>query len=79
MDNFDLKKFLKESKALENLNPSIKAINEGSGDYDSNVTLLKKYFSIDEKLVDDWCDLQGYAKDDLARESLKQYLPNPAE
>jgi hypothetical protein len=27
-DNFDLKKFLKESKALENLNPSIKAINE---------------------------------------------------
>lgn len=29
MDNFDLKKFLKESKALENLNPSIKAVNEG--------------------------------------------------
>jgi len=28
MDKFDLKKFLKESKALENLNPSIKAINE---------------------------------------------------
>jgi hypothetical protein len=28
-DNFDLKKFLKESKALENLNPSIKSINEG--------------------------------------------------
>jgi hypothetical protein len=28
MDNFDLKKFLKESKAIENLNPSIKAINE---------------------------------------------------
>jgi len=27
-DNFDLKKFLKESKALENLNPSLKAINE---------------------------------------------------
>jgi len=27
-DNFDLKKFLKESKALENLNPSIKALNE---------------------------------------------------
>jgi hypothetical protein len=53
---------------------TIKAINEGSGDYDSNVTLLKKYFSIDEKLVDDWCDLQGYPKDDLARESLKQYF-----
>jgi hypothetical protein len=27
-DNFDLKKFLKESKALENLNPSLKAVNE---------------------------------------------------
>ena len=28
MDNFDLKKFLKESKALENLNPSFKSLNE---------------------------------------------------
>jgi len=28
MNNFDLKKFLKESKALENLNPSIKSLNE---------------------------------------------------
>jgi|694.fasta_scaffold10437_13 hypothetical protein len=28
MDNFDLKKFLKESKALENLNPAIKSLNE---------------------------------------------------
>jgi hypothetical protein len=27
-DNFDLKKFLKENKALENLNPSLKAVNE---------------------------------------------------
>ena len=34
MDNFDLKKFLKESKALENLNPSIKALNEGEGAYE---------------------------------------------
>lgn len=34
MDNFDLKKFLKESKALENLNPSIKAINEGESAYE---------------------------------------------
>jgi hypothetical protein len=30
MDNFDLKKFLKESKALENLNPSFKSLNENS-------------------------------------------------
>jgi hypothetical protein len=28
MDNFDLKKFLKENKALENLNPTIKSLNE---------------------------------------------------
>jgi HPt (histidine-containing phosphotransfer) domain-containing protein len=33
-DNFDLKKFLKESKALENLNPSIKSINEGEAAYE---------------------------------------------
>jgi hypothetical protein len=33
-DNFDLKKFLKESKALENLNPSIKAVNEGEAAYE---------------------------------------------
>jgi hypothetical protein len=38
-DNFDLKKFLKESKALENLNPSMKSINENGGnstDYGSS-------------------------------------------
>jgi hypothetical protein len=28
-DNFDLRKFLKESKALENLNPTVKTLNEG--------------------------------------------------
>ena len=28
MDNFDLKKFLKESKAIENLNPAFRALNE---------------------------------------------------
>lgn len=28
MDTFDLKKFLKENKSLENLNPTIKALNE---------------------------------------------------
>jgi len=27
-DNFDLKKFLKENKALENLNPTLKSLNE---------------------------------------------------
>jgi hypothetical protein len=33
-DNFDLKKFLKESKSLENLNPSMKSINEGEAAYE---------------------------------------------
>ena len=28
MDNFDLKKFLKENKAIENLNPTFKSLNE---------------------------------------------------
>ena len=29
-DNFDLKKFLKDSKALENLNPTLKSLNENN-------------------------------------------------
>jgi hypothetical protein len=33
MDNFDLKKFLKESKAIENLNPSFRSLNENAKDY----------------------------------------------
>jgi hypothetical protein len=44
MDNFDLKKFLKESKALENLNPSIKSINEGEAIENKKMTkeVMKK-------------------------------------
>jgi hypothetical protein len=44
MDNFDLKKFLKESKALENLNPSIKSINEGEAIENKKMTkeIMKK-------------------------------------
>jgi hypothetical protein len=38
MDNFDLKKFLKESKALENLNPTIKALNENEMSMDKKMT-----------------------------------------
>ena len=34
MDNFDLKKFLKENKALENLNPTMKSLNEGEAAYE---------------------------------------------
>ena len=34
MDTFDLKKFLKENKSLENLNPTIKSLNEGEAAYE---------------------------------------------
>jgi hypothetical protein len=37
MDNFDLKKFLKESKALENLNPTLKSINESHDDLKAKI------------------------------------------
>ena len=36
-DNFDLKKFLKESKALENLNPLLKEKNLNEGDIRSKI------------------------------------------
>jgi len=36
-DNFDLKKFLKESKALENLNPLLKKENLSEGDIRSKI------------------------------------------
>jgi len=37
MDNFDLKKFLKESKALENLNPTVKSLNESTDDLKAKI------------------------------------------
>jgi hypothetical protein len=37
MDNFDLKKFLKESKALENLNPTLKSINESTDELKAKI------------------------------------------
>ena len=36
-DNFDLKKFLKESKALENLNPLLRKENLNEGDIRSKI------------------------------------------
>jgi hypothetical protein len=61
-------------KEYAKINEAIKGINEGSGDYDSHISMLKKYYSVNDSLVDDWCDLQGYSKDDLARKSLKEYM-----
>jgi hypothetical protein len=37
MDNFDLQKFLKESKALENLNPTLKSINESTNNLKAKI------------------------------------------
>jgi hypothetical protein len=37
MDNFDLKKFLKESKAIENLNPILKKEKLDEGDIRSKI------------------------------------------
>jgi hypothetical protein len=56
-DNFDLKKFLKESKALENLNPSLRAINENKkyeddaeGDDAEHIEALEKDMKDDKKM-----------------------------
>jgi hypothetical protein len=56
-DNFDLKKFLKESKALENLNPSLKAINENENyekdaeaDDAEHIEALEKDMKDDKKM-----------------------------
>jgi hypothetical protein len=56
-DNFDLKKFLKDSKALENLNPSLRAINENKkyeekaeGDDAEHIEALEKDMEDDKKM-----------------------------
>ena len=56
-DNFDLKKFLKDSKALENLNPSLRAINENKkyedkaeADDAEHIKALEKDMEDDKKM-----------------------------
>jgi hypothetical protein len=56
-DNFDLKKFLKDSKAIENLNPSLKAINENKeyekdaeADDAEHIEALEKDMKDDKKM-----------------------------
>jgi hypothetical protein len=61
MDNFDLKKFLKESKALENLNPTIKNLNEGM----SNKNIRAK---IKEMIV---AELEGEELEDATKKAEK--------
>ncbi len=53
MDNFDLKKFLKESKALENLNPSIKAVNENEYYKDAEADDAEHIDALEKDMKDD--------------------------
>ena len=55
-DNFDLKKFLKESKAIENLNPSLKSINEKEDKSSKDKSLKSK---IREMIVNELSEADG--------------------
>ena len=59
---------------IAEINGAVKAIQDGSPDSDSYMTVLKKYYDIDPAVVDRWADNEGYAKDDPARENLKEYM-----
>ena len=63
-DNFDLKKFLKESKAIENLNPSLKAINEKEDKSLKENSLKSK---IREMIIDELSEADGTADITLNR------------
>ena len=53
----------------------LKAVEDGSKDTDSYMTMIKKYYDIDaDKIVDDWTKLQGYEADDEMKDILKDYL-----
>jgi len=53
MDNFDLKKFLKESKAIENLNPSIKSLNENEYYKDAEADDAEHIDALEKDMKDD--------------------------
>lgn len=59
---------------IAEINGAVKAIEEGSSDSDSYMTLLKKYYDINPAVIDRWADNEGYPKDDPARENLKDYM-----
>jgi len=58
MDNFDLKKFLKESKALENLNPILKKENLSEGDIRDKIRdmIIKELEIIEPDENEDYSD-----------------------
>jgi hypothetical protein len=77
MDNFDLKKFLKESKALENLNPTIKAINEGMSREDIKAKIKEMIVAeLAEETAVDMMDpvAEGDDKSEEDREKEEAYI-----
>lgn len=60
----------------------LKSVQDGNPDTESYMTMIKKYYDVDDKVVDDWMDAQGYSKDDPMRSTLKDYfnhqLPGPS-
>jgi hypothetical protein len=54
----------------------LKSVNDGNPDTESYMTMIKKYYDIDGKVVDNWADAQGYDKNDTMRATLKDYLKN---
>jgi hypothetical protein len=65
MDNFDLKKFLKENKALENLNPTLKALNENEMSMDKKMTKEAMKKQIKDMIVAELeLDIDNPGKDD---------------
>jgi hypothetical protein len=68
MDTFDLKKFLKESKALENLNPAVKAINEGEAIEKKKMTKEAMKKQIKDMIV---AELEGEDLEDATKRAEK--------
>jgi hypothetical protein len=52
----------------------LKSVEDGNPDTNSYMTMMKKYYDIDTKVIDDWMDAQQYSKDDPMRDTLKDYL-----
>lgn len=52
----------------------LKSVEDGNPDTNSYMTMIKKYYDIDTKVIDDWADAQGYDKNDPVRDTLKDYL-----
>ena len=69
-DNFDLKKFLKENKSLENLNPSLKNINEGEEkQLNENSSIRSK---IREMIISELSEEKELEEDTLEEDTLEE-------